>query len=103
VVYHEGRAGLEDGDLLGESVGGGLESDSFALSGAGLVELRADVDSRSLWWTIVMSGLRSYFVKYDPADNPGWILKLTMSLNTLALVSKDRNIKAIKWRRHRKI
>jgi hypothetical protein len=50
-----------------------------------------------------MSGLRSYFVKYDPADNPDWILKLTMSLNTLALVSKDRNIKAIKWRRHRKI
>ena len=44
-----GRAGLEDGDLLGEPVGGGLESDSFALSGAGLVELRADVDSRSLW------------------------------------------------------
>ena len=103
MVYHGGRAGLEDGDLLSGSVGGGLESDSFALSGAGLVELRADVDSRSLWWTIIMSGLGSHFVMYDPADNPGWILILIKSLNTLALVSKDRNIKATKWRRHRKI
>ena len=40
MVYHGGRAGLEDGDLLGEPVGGGLESDSFALSGARLVELK---------------------------------------------------------------
>ena len=76
------------------SLGGGLESDSFALSGAGLVELRADVDSRSLWWTIIMSGLGSHFVKYDPC----WILRLIKSLNILALVSKDRNIKATKWR-----
>lgn len=37
--------------LVWSATGGraGLESDSFALSGAGLVELRADVDSRSLW------------------------------------------------------
>lgn len=78
-------------------MGAGLESDSFAPSGAGLVELRADVDSRSLWWTIIMRGLGSHFVKYDPADNPCWILRLIKSLNTLALVSRDRNIKATKW------
>jgi len=76
VVYHGRRAGLEDGDLLAGCMGGGLESDSFAPSGAGLVELRADVDSRSLWWAIIMSGLGSHFVKYDPADNPCWILRL---------------------------
>lgn len=98
MVYYGRRAGLEDGDLLGGCVGGGLESDSFAPSGAGLVELRADIGSRSLWWTIIMSGLGPHFVKYDPADNPCWVLRLIKSLNTLALVSKDRNTKAIKWR-----
>jgi len=49
-----------------------------------------------------MSGLGSHFIKYDPADNPCWILRLIRSLNTLALVSKDRNINATKWRRYRK-
>jgi len=43
------------------------------------------------------------FIKDDAADNPRWKLRLIKSLGTPALVRNDRNIKATKWQRHRKI